>query len=198
VSERGRPLIEGFYPTPTDTGVTLRPVRRFVIIVAVVLGLAYVIGIPAFLQRDDDPLPSRADAIVALAGSDEPLPEAQSLFRSGLAPTLVVSTDRSVRDKSRTTLCKKPPKGVVCIRPGQISTFDEARLVNDLVTRNHWKSIVIVAPRYELYRASRIFGRCVDAKITEQGVDGPWWRNVIAVPLEWLKLGISETVRRSC
>ncbi len=196
--EIGGPLIEGFYPTSADAGVTLRPVRRFVIILAVLLGLAYVIGIPAFLQRDDDPLPSRADAIVALSGSDKPLPEAQKLFRRGIAPTLVVSTDRSIVDKNRTTLCKKPPKGVVCIRPGQLSTFDEARLVNDLVQRNHWQSIVIVAPRYALYRTSRIFGRCVDAKLNEQGADEPWWRNAIEVPLEWIKLGIAETVRRSC
>jgi hypothetical protein len=38
----------------------------------------------------------------------------------------------------------------------------------------------------------------VDAKTTERGVDEPWWRNAIEVPLEWLKLGIAETVRRSC
>jgi uncharacterized SAM-binding protein YcdF (DUF218 family) len=173
-------------------------VRRFLIILAVLLGLAYVIGVPAFLQRDDDPLPSRADAIVALSGSDKPLPEAQKLFRSGIAPTLVVSTDRGVRDKDRAALCKKPPKGVVCIRPGQLSTFDEARIVNDLATHNHWQSIVLVTSRYQLYRASRIFERCVDAKTTERGVDEPWWRNAIEVPLEWLKLGIAETVRRSC
>ena len=49
-----------------------------------------------------------------------------------------------------------------------------------------------------MFRASRIFGRCMDVKITEHGVDEPWWRNAIAVPLEWLKLGISETIRRRC
>ena len=64
--------------------------RRFVIIVAVALGLAYAVGIPAFLERDDDPLPPSADAIVVLAGSDNRLPAAQALFDGGLAPTLVV------------------------------------------------------------------------------------------------------------
>jgi uncharacterized SAM-binding protein YcdF (DUF218 family) len=172
-------------------------VRRFLIFAAIVLAVAYAIGIPLFLDRDDA-VPARADAIVALSGSDRPLPAAQALFASGVAPTLVVSTDRSRPDKSRATLCKKPPKGVVCIRPGQLSTFDEARLVNDLANRNHWRSIVLVSSQYQIYRATRIFERCVDAQVAGDGVDEPWWRNAIAVPLEWIKLGISETVRRRC
>ena len=77
-------MIEGFYPTSADAGVTLPRVRRFVIIVAVALGLAYAIGIPAFLERDDDPLPPKADAIVVLAGSENRLPAAEALFE-GLA-----------------------------------------------------------------------------------------------------------------
>ena len=98
------PLIEGLYPTSTDAGVTLPGVRRFVIIVAVALGLAYVIGVPAFLERDDDPLPPKADAIVVLAGSDNRLPAAEALFDGGLAPTLVVSADRSGHDAQRAAI----------------------------------------------------------------------------------------------
>jgi uncharacterized SAM-binding protein YcdF (DUF218 family) len=191
-------LTEGFYRTSTDPGVSLSAVRRFWLIIAIALGLAYAIGVPMFLERDDDPLPAKADAIVALSGSDQPLPEARSLFEGGLAPTLVVSSDRNGRDAERAALCKKPPKGILCIQPGQLSTFDEARLVGDLALRNHWQSIVLVTPRYQMYRTGRIFDRCVDAKITEHGVDEPWWKNTIAVPLEWIKLAISETVRRSC
>jgi uncharacterized SAM-binding protein YcdF (DUF218 family) len=172
-------------------------VRRFLIFSAIVLAVAYAIGIPLFLDRSDA-VPASADAIVALSGSDRPLPAAQALFTSGVAPTLVVSTDRSRPDESRAALCRKPPKGVVCIKPGQLSTFDEARLVNDLATRNHWRSIVLVSSQYQIYRATRIFERCVDAQVAGDGVDEPWWRNAIAVPLEWIKLGISETVRRRC
>ena len=78
------------------------------------------------------------------------------------------------------------------------STEGEAQAVRQLVVRNHWESLILVTSRYQLFRADRIFQRCVDAKITERGVDEPWWRNAIAVPLEWIKLGISETVRRNC
>jgi len=192
------PLIEGFYPTPTDAGVSLRPVRRFVIIVAVALGLAYLIGIPAFLERDDDPLPPSADAIVVLAGSDNRLPAAEALFDGGLAPTLVVSADRSGHDSRRAALCRKPPKGVVCFHAGPSTTEGEADAVDQLVDQRNWDSLILVTSRYQLFRAGRIFGRCVNAKITEHGVDEPWWRNAIAVPLEWIKLGVSETVRRKC
>ena len=172
--------------------------RRFVIIVAVALGLAYAVGIPAFLERDDDPLPPSADAIVVLAGSDNRLPAAQALFDGGLAPTLVVSADRSGHDEQRAKLCRNPPKGVICVHAGPISTQGEAQAVKELVDRRDWNSLILVTSRYHLFRASRIFRRCVDAKITEHGVDEPWWRNAIAVPLEWIKLGISETVSRGC
>jgi uncharacterized SAM-binding protein YcdF (DUF218 family) len=192
------PLIEGFYPTSADPGVSLPPVRRFVIIVAVALGAAYAIGIPAFLQRDDDPLPPKADAIVVLAGSENRLPAAQALFGGGLAPTLVVSADRSSHDSRRAKLCRNPPQGVVCIHAGPSTTEGEAQAVRELVDRNDWDSLILVTSRYNLFRAGRIFRRCVDAKITEHGVDEPWWRDAIAVPLEWIKLGISETVRRNC
>ena len=192
------PLIEGFYPTSADAGVTLSRVRRFVIIVAVALGLAYVIGVPAFLQRDDDPLPPKADAIVVLAGSENRLPAAEALFDGGLAPTLVVSADRSGHDSQRAALCKKPPKGIVCVHAAPFSTEGEAAAVRELVNRQDWSSIILVTSRYHLFRAGRIFRRCVDAKIAERGVDEPWWRNAISVPLEWIKLGISETVRRNC
>ena len=191
-------MIEGFYPTSTDAGVTLPPVRRLVIIVAVALGLASPIGIPAFLERDDDPLPPNADAIVVLAGSPNRLPAAQALFDGGLAPTLVVSADRTGHDSQRAALCRKPPKGVVCIHAGPFTTEGEAQAVSELVDQRNWNSLILVTSRYNLFRAGRVFQRCVNAKITEHGVDEPWWRNTIAAPLEWIKLGISETVRRGC
>ena len=172
--------------------------RRFVIILAVALGLAYAVGIPAFLQRDDDPLPPSADAIVVLAGSENRLPAAQALFGGGLAPTLVVSADRSGHDSRRAKLCRNPPKGVVCVHAGPSTMEGEAQAVRQLVDRNDWDSIILVTSRYNLFRAGQVFQRCVDAKISEHGVDEPWWRNAIAVPLEWIKLGISETVRRNC
>jgi uncharacterized SAM-binding protein YcdF (DUF218 family) len=173
-------------------------VRRFLLFAAIVLAVAYAIGIPLFLGQDDDPLPPKADAIVVLAGSDRRLPVAQALFGGGLAPTLVVSADRSGRDPRRATLCRKPPAGVVCVHAGPASTEGEAQAVRQLADRKKWNSIILVTSRFQMFRAGRIFERCVNARIAEHGVDEPWWRNAIAVPLEWIKLGVSETVRRRC
>jgi uncharacterized SAM-binding protein YcdF (DUF218 family) len=173
-------------------------VRRLLIICAIVLGVAYAVGIPLFLGQDDDPLPPKADAIVALAGSDRRLPVAQALFGGGLAPTLVVSSDRSGRDPHRAALCRKPPAGVVCVHAGPATTEGEAQAVRELADRGKWNSIILVTSRYQMFRARRIFERCVHVKVAVHGVDEPWWRNAIAVPLEWIKLGVSETVRRRC
>ena len=150
--------------------------------------------LPVVLQT----LPPKADAIVVLAGSENRLPAAEALFDGGLAPTLVVSADRSGHDSQRAALCKKPPKGVVCVHASPFSTEGEAAAVRELVDRQDWSSIILVTSRYHLFRAGRIFRRCVDANVSERGVDEPWWRNAISVPLEWIKLGISETVRRNC
>ncbi len=79
-----------------------------------------------------------------------------------------------------------------------VARKDKAQAVGELAQRRHWNSIILVTSRYHMFRASRIFRRCIDARIAEHGVDEPWWRDGIAVPLEWLKLGIAETIRRNC
>lgn len=172
--------------------------RRFVIVCLVALGAAYLIGIPLFLMRDDDPLPSSADAVVLLSGSDRALPAAQALVGGGIANTLVVTTDRSGRDEKRAQLCRVKAEGVVCVAPGQVTTFSEAPAIASLAKRRGWDTLVLVTSRYNLYAAERAMQRCGDFRIVEYGVDEPWWRTAIGVPLEWVKLGLGETVRRGC
>jgi uncharacterized SAM-binding protein YcdF (DUF218 family) len=174
--------------------------RRFLIISAVVLGAAYLIGIPLFLLREDDPLPSDADAVVVLSGSDRTLPAAQALLGGGIAPTLVVSADGTNRDRKRYHLCrtKSKPEGIVCVSPGQITSFREAPAITALAKERKWDTVVLVTSRYHLLNAERELSRCGDLKVFEYGVDEPWWRSAVGVPLEWVKLGLGETVRRGC
>ena len=80
--------------------------RRILIGCAVVLGLAYAIGIPLFLGNDDSSLPNRVDAVVALSGSEQTLPAAQKLVAQGLAPVLVVSAEQSRRSKESNTMSR--------------------------------------------------------------------------------------------
>jgi len=172
--------------------------RRFLIVSAVVLALAYAIGIPLFLGHDDGSLPRGADAVVALSGSDGTLPAAQTLVGGGIAPVLVVSAERGSGDKARTHLCRAKPSDVICIYAGPYSSAGEAQAVSQLAKRRNWDTVVLVASDYETFRAERAFRRCGDFRVATYGVDEPWWKTAIGIPLEWVKLAVSETVRRGC
>jgi uncharacterized SAM-binding protein YcdF (DUF218 family) len=172
--------------------------RRFVVICLAVLALAYVVGVPLFLGQDDDPLPSKADAVVALSGSENTLPEAQALVARGLAPTLVVSAEQSGRDEQRARLCRAKPKNVICVYAGPYTSVSEAQAISAVIRRHNWGSVVLVTSDYERLRAGRAFDRCGDFRVATVGVDEPLWRTAVALPLEWVKLAVSETVRRSC
>jgi len=172
--------------------------RRIVMVCAVVLGLAYLIGIPVFLGSDDNALPNRVDAVVALSSSEHSLPEAQALVKKGLAPILVVSAERSGRSKERAALCRSRPKHVVCVNADPFTTSSETQVIARLAKDRHWSTLVVVGPDYEDFRIGRSFDRCPGLTVVMHGVDEPWWRTAIGIPLEWVKLGVAETVRRSC
>ena len=87
---------------------------------------------------------------------------------------------------------------MICVNPGPASNVDEAQAISSVIRDNHWKTVVIVTSRYSLLRQDRAFRRCGDFRIVESGVDESWFRTAIGVPLEWVKLGVAETVRRSC
>src|SRR5512147_299214 len=99
--------------------------RRFLVYCLAVLAIAYIVGIPLLLTQEDDSLPKGADAVVALAGSDNILPEAQTLVGGGIAPTLVVSTERNGRDEQRARLCKSKASDVICVYAGPFSSVGE-------------------------------------------------------------------------
>jgi len=172
--------------------------RRVVIACAVVLGLAYLIGIPLFLGKENQSLPARVDAVVALSSSDEALPQAQKLVQKGLAPILVVSAERSGRNKQRAALCRSKPKHVVCVNADPFTTSSETQVIARLAKDRHWSTLVVVGPDYESFRVGRSFERCPGLTVVMHSVDEPLWRSAIGIPLEWVKLGVAETVRRGC
>jgi DUF218 domain len=179
-------------------------VRRLILPVLLALVVAYAIGGVLFLARDDDPV-SKADAVVVLAGSDSRLDVGLDLVRDGVAPVLVVSEDESGRDEQRTAFCTGGGAGekldgveVICRKAAPVSTRGEARVVAELTDKRDWRSLVVVTSRYHLFRAERLIQRCTDAKLAMRGAHEGWLRNVVAVPLEWVKLGLAETTRRGC
>ena len=162
--------------------------------------VVYGAGAVLFLLREDDPL-RQADAVVVLAGGRSRLPEALALVRDGAAPVLVVSEDPSGKDAARDSVCaggKVEGAKLVCRAANPFSTRGEARLVAQLAEERGWNRIAIVTSRYHLFRAERLFERCTDAQLVMHGVEESAGRNIVAVPLEWVKLGLAETFRRGC
>ena len=95
-------------------------------------------------------------------------------------------------------LCRKKAKDVVCVYGGPYTTSGEAQAISRLADQRGWDTLILVSPDYEQFRLERAFRRCGDFRVATHGVDEPWWSTAIGIPLEWVKLAVSETVRRSC
>lgn len=166
-----------------------------------IAAVAYGVGALLFLGRDDDPLPTRADAIVVLAGNMSRLSAAIELAEGGVAPVLVVSRDETGKDPARQRLCRNPDERsleVICRQAVPFSTRGEARLMAGLAQENDWSSLVVVSSRYHLFRAERLLSRCTDAGLSMQGVGESVTTNAVAIPLEWAKPALASTTRRGC
>jgi uncharacterized SAM-binding protein YcdF (DUF218 family) len=143
-----------------------------------------------------DPRPTRADAIVVLAGSRTRLPLGLELFRSGVAPTIAISRDP--HDKPRVALCRLPPSGAFCFRARPFSTRGEMRALARFARARHWRNVAIVSDRYHLFRIHLLVRRCTGIRVQLVPSDVTWWRWPEAIPSEWAKLVLAETTRRGC
>jgi uncharacterized SAM-binding protein YcdF (DUF218 family) len=151
-------------------------VRAALVIVGVLVGAgltAAILGVGRLLVVSD-PLPARADAIVVMAGSiaDRVL-EAADLYRSGVAPRVVVTRERLPRgemalrargvrlpESGEQTLAALhalgvPPSATIVLPRRARSTDSEARTIA------HWacaraRSLVVVTSRYHSRRARMI------------------------------------------
>jgi uncharacterized SAM-binding protein YcdF (DUF218 family) len=175
---------------------------RLFTVVLLVAVVGFGLGIWLFLLRPEDPLPSRSDAVIVLAGSPKRLPVALNLVGAGIARTLVVSEDSETNDKARYELCHAPkPKRytLMCVWASPFSTRGEAELIGRLATAHAWHSLVVVTSRYHLYRAKLLIQRCTQASIAMQATDGDSWsQKAAAIPLEYAKLARAETIQRGC
>ena len=175
-----------------------RPLSLLVIAAAAVFGF----GIWLFLLRPEDPLPSHADAVVVLAGSQARLPVALNLVEHGVAKTLVLSADSAANDPDRYALCRGPkPKRyrLVCQRASPFSTRGEAQMIGGMAAQHGWRNLVVVTSRYHMYRSRIVIRRCTHAALSMRAADGDsWWEKARAIPLEYAKLARSQTLQRSC
>ena len=142
-----------------------------------------------------------ADAVVVLSGSKhERLDRGLELVGDGVAPVLVISGGFDPRQPRANRLCHEGGDGfsVACFTPDPDSTRGEARKVAELARKHRWKRVLLVTSRFHVTRARRLFDRCTAVDVDAVGVDYPWTSVPAAVAGEWVKLGMSETVRRGC
>lgn len=144
--------------------------------------------------------PSRADAVVVLAGSKARLPKALELMRRRVAPTLVISDGLHPDWPAANRLCRKGSQRfqVVCFLPDPYSTRGEAQGIDRMARRRDWHSVVVVTSTYHITRARMIFKRCLDARVQFVGADYPIARLPQFVGAEWVKLVYAKTLKRAC
>ena len=169
---------------------------------AVVVGMVVVSAAGRWLVVAD-PLPAAADAIVIMAGSipDRSL-EAADLYRSGLAPRVVITRERlgqagsllhahGIRlpegdDLTRTVLTGLglPDAAIVRLRRRTRSTKSEARTIARWACRHQMHDLIIVSSRAHTRRARLILrqslGPSVHLTMRPSRYDpfaaGRWWR----------------------
>lgn len=123
--------------------------------------------------------PSRADAIVVLAGAaSERLPVGQQLLRDGYAPVLVLSTTDTPGNANTDFVCEYSTNPAIeCFTPSPLTTRGEARSVARLAADNGWDDLIVVTSKYHVVRAQANISQCSSAKTTMVASEpslGPW------------------------
>jgi uncharacterized SAM-binding protein YcdF (DUF218 family) len=137
-------------------------------VVGLVVALMTVWGVWAYqiLGHPRVDRPTSADAVVVLGPATVygSLPTGISLVDRGLSHTLMVSV---VDDQHGRVgrLCRGDNPSVVtstvtCFVPDPATTQGEARAVAALAARQHWRTVIVVAPVYHVARSRMLFQRC--------------------------------------
>ena len=131
---------------------------------------------------------TRADAVIVLSGDHgERLARAMELIERGVTSTLVL--DGTPDSAEHVDLCKgRQVFEVVCLQPDPDNTREEARAAGRLAERRAWKSVVVSTSTFHVTRATLLFRRCVNGKVTAVAGDPPYggMRLARAVVREWL------------
>ena len=192
--------------------------RRVIVgVLALLLAMALIPLAGTFLVVAD-PLPARADAIVVLAGSvrDRTL-EAAELYRSGIAPRVVVTReplprgstalrDAGVELPEGDALARQalaglgvPPSAIVTLRRRTQSTASEARTIARWACARGVRRLVVVTSPSHTRRARLILRRALGPGVAltmrpskTNGFAGRRWfhvrRDAKEVLSEWQKL----------
>jgi uncharacterized SAM-binding protein YcdF (DUF218 family) len=169
--------------------------RGFLVLAALVAVWLVACGFLFVWPEEDSP--SRADAVVVLAGDAEyRVPRGLELVRRGLAGRLLLSREPGPKWARWRRLCRRP--AVTCFTADPYSTQGEAEAVARIAMRRGLQSVAVVTSRYHVFRTRLLFGRCLDRGVSVVGAryDRRWLP--VVLPLETGKLVWALAVDRRC
>jgi uncharacterized SAM-binding protein YcdF (DUF218 family) len=174
--------------------------RRVVVALVCVFLIALVAASAVLFVWPSQDSPTRADAVVVLAGSKKRrLDRALALMRRHVAATLVISDGRVAGWPQANRLCAGPaPFRVVCFRASPYSTRGEAETVARIAAARGWRSLVVVTSTYHVRRAKLLFERCFPGRVQAVGASYSVTELPAVLASEWAKLVYALTVARDC
>jgi uncharacterized SAM-binding protein YcdF (DUF218 family) len=174
--------------------------RRLALALVALCVVALVVSSAVLFVWPDQDSPTRATAVVVLAGSKAPrLNKALALMRRHVAPVLVISDGRVAGWPQANRLCAgHAPFRVVCFRANPYSTRGEAEEVARLAAEHHWRSVVVVTSTYHVRRAKLLFQRCFKGRVETVGAHYGASDIPAVLASEWAKLIYALTVAREC
>jgi uncharacterized SAM-binding protein YcdF (DUF218 family) len=156
--------------------------------------LFVVVTARVFVWPDLAPLPTHADAVIELNGSnsDARLQLATDLVLAHRAPVVIVST---IPDDEN---CYLPGVAFECFVPEPFSTRGEARYIGQLAAQRHWTSIILVTTPDQAWRARLRVSRCFSGQIYSTTAPLRWYEWVRQIPYQWAASVKALTVERGC
>jgi uncharacterized SAM-binding protein YcdF (DUF218 family) len=172
---------------------------RLRLLLLAVLAWLIACGFLYIWPREDHP--RHADAVVVLSGDRKHrLAKGLELMRRNLADTLVISDGEAPGWVAANRLCQDGASGfrVICFRPDPYSTQGEARGVAQLARARGWHSVAVVTSTFHVFRARKLFRRCVDGEV--EVVGAPYKLRYLPSALFWEtgKLVYALTLDRDC
>ncbi|MDR3637930.1 MAG: YdcF family protein [Isosphaeraceae bacterium] len=165
---------------PSNLPLSRRRVRRWLLVtaaLAVALALARHPLLTSFarLFRVDDPAPS--DVLVLLLGGDVDRPRrVAELYRAGVAPLVLMSTDPDTEMNRRSLLEAGVPACAIRVLGPVRGTHDEALRVAQFVREHPLRRITVVTTAFHTGRARWTFrrvlsGQDVDVRVAASRAD---------------------------
>lgn len=158
-------------------GARFRSLNLFSWLVGTVaLILVFCLAVTAWFLYPPTSTPSRADAVLVLAGASDGRHELGArLVEDGVADTLVISNWKGPEDEVGWAYCVGPDRPAdvasLCMEPSPVTTVGEAQTFDELAAEHNWDSVVVVTNRPHTRRVRTVFGQCstVDATVVFHG-----------------------------